>query len=186
MSYAVSIDELSPSRLEGFRSAAKAAALNKAMKLKLAGSMNELVFAEAAPGTDLSQPAGAGYTNEAYITGAIAANTWTSVFDTAVVPTLGARQIAVFYKIVNMTVPMTVTAVRFRLGPTGATTLGWFHIENILVVKLTPECYLSEPIVYGPNERMFIECYTRVAVPAAGERLGFGCYIAEPVGEKVS
>ncbi len=186
MSYAIGVDELSISKIEQFRSAAKAAALRKAMSLKLASQMAELTFREAAPGTDLSQPAGAGYTNEAYITGAIAANAWTSVFDTAVVPTLGQRQVAVFYKIVNMTVPAQVSAVRFRLGPTGATTLGWFHIENIILIKMTPECYLSEPIVFGPNERLFIECWAVAAIPAAGERLGFGCYIAEPVGEAIS
>lgn len=186
MSYPIAIDELSVSRIEGFRTAAKAAALRKAMALKIASSIDELTFREAAPGTDLSQPAGAGYTNEAYLTGAIAVNTWTSVFDTATVPELGHRQIAVFYKIVDMTVPAQITAVRFRLGPTGATTLGWFHIEQIILIKETQECYLSEPIVFGPDERLFIECYARFAIPAAGERLGFGCYIAEPVGEAIS
>ena len=186
MSYTVPADELSPSKIEDFRRGAVAAAIRKALNLKIVANPNELVVREAAPGTDLSQPAGAGYTNEAYITGAVVVNTWTSVFDTAVVPTLGIRQVAVFYKIVNMSVPITVTAVRFRLGPTGSTTLGWFHIENIVDVKLTPECYLTEPIVYGPNERLFIECYARVAIPAAGERLGFGCFVVEPVGEAVS
>lgn len=186
MSYAIGVDELSIARIEQFRGAAKAAALKKAMKLKLAGSMEELTFKEASPGTDLSQPAGTGYTNEAYITGAVVVNTWTSVFDSAAVPTLGIRQVAVFYKILNMTVPAQITAVRFRLGPTGATTLGWFHIEGIILIKQTAECYLSEPVVYGPNERLFIECYSRLAIPAGGERLGFGCYIAEPVGEAIS
>ena len=185
MSYTIPKDELSVSRIESFRVAAKAAALRKAQNLKLAASLNELVFREAAPGTDLSQPAGAGYTNEVYLTGAIVANVWTSVFDTAIVPTLGGRQIAVFYKVWNRTAPMTITAVRFRLGPTGATTLGWFPIEQ-MDIQMTAELWFTEPIVYGPNERMFIECISPIAVAAAGQQLGFGCFIVEPIGEAIS
>lgn len=185
MSYTIPKDELSIARIEGFRSMAKAAALRKAQNLKLASTLDELVFREAAPGTDLSQPAGAGYTNEVYLTGAIGANAWTSVFDTAVVPTLGQRQVAVFYKVWNRTAPMTITAVRFRLGPTGATTLGWFPIEQ-MDLQMTAELWFTEPIVYGPNERMFIECISPIAIPVAGQQLGFGCFIVEPVGEAIS
>lgn len=184
MSYAIPTKELSISRIERFKADAKNAALKKASDLKLASSLSELTFREAAPGTDLSQPAGAGYTNEIYITGAVVANTWTSVFDTAVVPTLGNRQVAVFYKVWNRTVPMTITGVRFRLGPTGATTLGWFPIEQ-MDNQETPELWFSEPIVYGPNERMFIECISPVAI-AVGQQLGFGCFISEPIGEAIS
>jgi hypothetical protein len=185
MSYAIPKDELSISKMEAFRTNAKMAALKKANDLKLAATLKELTFREAAPGTDLSQPAGAGYTNEVYLTGAVAANVWTSVYDTAVVPTLGRRQVAVFYKVWNRTVPAQITAVRFRLGPTGATTLGWFHIE-MLDVQQTAELYFSEPVVFGPDERLFIECISPVAIAAVGEHLGFGCFIAEPVGESIS
>lgn len=185
MSYCIPKDELSVSRLEGFKALCKSRALAKAQNLKLASTLDELVFREAAPGTDLSQPAGSGYTNEVYLTGAIAANAWTSVYDTALVPVLGQRQIAVFYKVWNRTAPMTITAVRFRLGPTGATTLGWFPLEQMDLVW-TPEMWFSEPIVYGPNQAMFIECISPIAIAAAGQHLGFGCYIVEPVGEAVS
>jgi len=121
-----------------------------------------------------------------YITGAVPANLWTSVFDTAVVPQLGVRKIAVFYKIVNLTPMHSVRAVRFLLGATGASALGVFHTEEFTLVKLTPEVYLSEPIVYSPQEFVNIQCYAQPAIPAAGERLGFGCFIAEPAGEVVS
>jgi hypothetical protein len=184
--YAIPVDELSIARIENFRSQAKQAALARAMKLGFVSEMNQLVFHEAFPHTDLGQQVGAGYTNEAYLTGAAVINTWTSVFDTGVVPALGNRQIAVFYKIADWTVAPACTAVRFRLGPTGATTLGWVHIEQFINVKLTPEVYLSEPVVYGPTDALFIEFYPNAAVGAGGEQLGFGCYIAEPTGRSIS
>jgi hypothetical protein len=171
--------------MEGYRQKAKQAALQRAQQLKLATAMDELVFREAFPGTDFGVGA-TGYTNETYLTGAAVINTWTSVYDTALVPQLGNNKIAVFYKITCEDVPNPVSAVRFRLGATGATALGWFQIEQFVNVKLTPEVYLSEPIVYNPSQWLFIEFYPMVAVPAAGYRLGFGCFIAEPVGEQLS
>jgi len=186
MSFPIATPELSVSQLERFRTNAKLAALKRAIDLKLATSMDELVFREANPGTDLSQPAGSGYTNETYLTGAAVINTWTSVYDTAVVPRLGNRQIAVFYKTYVIDANPATTAVRFRLGQTGATTLGWFFVEQILNTALVPEAWFSEPIVYNPDQFMFIEFYPMAAVPAAGERLGFGCFIAEPIGESIS
>jgi len=186
MSYGIPVDEILVAKLETYRAKAKSAALKRAMELGIVTKMEQLVFHEAFPGTDLSQPVGAGYTNEAYLTGAAVINTWTSVYDTAVIPQLGNRQIAVFYKIADWTAIPACTAVRFRLGPTGATTLGWFHIEQFINVKLTPEVYLSEPIVYSPSEFLFIEFYPMAAVPAAGEQLGFGCFIAEPTGQAIS
>jgi hypothetical protein len=80
---------------------------------------------------------------------------------------------------------MNVTAVRFRLGPTGATTLAWFPLEQ-MDMQLTAELWFSEPVVYGPNQAMFIECISPVAVPANTERLGFGCYIVDCLGGAVS
>lgn len=184
MSYPIPEQQLSPASKEMFVKRCRAAALKRAKALGLVSQMNELTFRELAPGTDLSNPAGTGWTNETYITGAAVINTWTSVFDTAAVPTVPQRAIIVFYKITNEDPNPAAAAVRFRLGPTGATTLGWFPIEQINIAW-TPEIWLSDPIVYGPNERPFIEFYPRAAV-AVGERLGFGAFIAEPLGEAVS
>lgn len=184
--YGIPVDELSLSRIEGFRQAAQAAGLNMARSLRIATSMDSLVWRDAFPATDLGQPAGSGYTNEVYITGAIAANTWTLVFDTAAVPQLPNNRLLVIYKIFDLTVNPQVEAVRFRKGNTGATTLSLVRVGEIIGAKLTPELYLSEPVVYAPQDFPFIECYTRGAVPAAGERLAFGAYIAEPTGGNVS
>ena len=185
MSFAIPVDELSLAKIEGFRQKAMDAALKRAINLKLASAMDELVFREAYPHTDFGFPAGTGYTNETYITGAAVVNTWTSVFDTAAVPQLGNNKIAIFYKIVDLAAAPACAAVRFRLGATGATSLGWFQLEQFINVKLTPEVYLSEPIVYNPSQWLFIEFYPRAAV-AVSERLGFGCFIASPLGEEIS
>lgn len=184
MSYAIPVDELSIAKMTEFRTNAKEAALERAKKLALVTKMEELVFREGFPATDFGLPAGTGYTNEAYITGAAVANAWTSVFDTAAVPQLGNNKVAVFYKIADITPAPVCTAVRFRLGPTGTSTLAWFHIEQFINVKLTAEVWLSEPVVYNKDQWLFIEFYPRVNT--AAERLAFGCFIAEPVGEAIS
>lgn len=180
--FVLGVDELSLSDMRAFRKDAKERAIAEALKLAMAATREELVNRNIFPHTDLPD----GYTNEVFITGAIAANTWTSVYDTAVVPQLGTRKVMVIYKVVNMTAVPSITAIRFRLGATGVSTLGWAHLEQIIDVKMTPECYLSEPIVYTKDQFVDIQCYARAAVPAAGERLGFEGYIVEPLGEAIS
>ena len=185
--YVIPVDELSTSEMRNFRRKAKEDAIAEALRLSLASSRDELDVSGIRPATDLGAPAGSGYTNEAWITGAVAANTWTSVYDTGNVAQLGRRKVLVIYGIFNATPVPRVTAVRFRLGATGTTTLGWVHLEGLIDIKLTQECYLSEPIVYTPDQYVNIQCYSRVAIPAAdGERLGFRGFVVEPVGENVS
>lgn len=183
--FGIPFDQLSEMQMTAYIQKAKNAALKMAIDRKIATLMKELTFREASPANDLGQPVGGGYTNETYITGAAVVNTWTSVFDTAVVPTISQQAIIVIYKITNEDPAPAAAAVRFRLGGTGATTLGWVPIEQFINVQRTPEVWLSEPIVYGPGQRPFIEFYPRAAV-AVGERLGFGCFVAENIGPSVS
>lgn len=180
--YVIGVDELSLAERRNFRTAAKESAIQEALKLALAADRKELVARNIFPATDLPT----GYTNEVYLTGAVVVNTWTSVYDTAVVPALGNRKVLVIYKVVNMTAVPSITAVRFRLGATGVSTLGWTHLEQVIDVKLTPEVYLSEPIVYKPTQFVDIQCYARIAIGAGGERLGFEGYVVEPIGESIS
>lgn len=183
--FAIPVDELSLSKIEQFRINAQNAAFARALKLGLVTKIEELIFREALPATDLGQPVGTGYANETYITGAAAINTWTSVYNTLAVPTVPNRTILVFYKITDEAVAPAAAAVRFMLGVNAATTIAIISLEQFINIKLTPEVYLSQPVVYGPNERPNIQFYPRAAV-AAGERLGFGCFIAEPSGGNVS
>lgn len=185
--FALPVSELSLNEMRNFRRRAKTDAVSEAMRLALATSERELVARGIFPATDMGTPAGNGYTNEAFITGAIAANTWTNVYDTGNVAQLGRRKVLVIFSVFNVTPMPRVTAVRFRLGPTGTSTLGWIHTEALIDVKETPELYLSEPVVYTPDQWMDIEVYSRAAIPAAdGERIGFRGYVVEPVGETVS
>ncbi len=187
MSYAIPTNELTLSDMRAFRDAAIEAGIARAIKLGLASARGQLVAREAHPGTDFTNPAGAGWTNEYYVTPAAAgALVWALAPDTAAVPQLGNNQIAVFYKIADASPNPVVTGVRFRKGLTGATTLGSFFIQAFIDIKLEPEVWLSEPIVYNPTDWLFIEFYGRVATPAGGEELSFGCFIIEPVGGTIS
>lgn len=185
MSFAIAVDELTLTDQKTFRAGAVEAGIARALKLGIAATRGELVTREAHPATDFGVPAGTGYGNEHYITGAALVNVWTSVFNTLAVPTLPVGRVAVFYKIGNNDAAPSCTAVRFRVGATGATTKASFFTQFMIDLKLTPECYLSEPVVYDPQDILFIEWYPRIAV-AVGEELEFGCFITERVGGTIS
>jgi len=187
--YTIPVDELSISRMENFRKACREAMLARAQDKSIAKYMNELTFRDVLPADDMGAGlavGGTGYTNNIYLTGAVAANVWTLVYDTGAVQQLANTKILGIYKIYDLSVNPLITSVRFRKGNTGATTLGVTQVEQFFMGKLTPECYLSEPIIYSPQDWMFIECLASAAIGAVGERLAFGAYVAEPVGGTVS
>ena len=96
--FAIGVDELSLSEMRNFRKTAKERAIKEALDLSLVADRSELTARNILPATDLP----AGYTNEVFVTGAVVINTWTSVYDTAVVPQLGNRKVMVIYKVMNM------------------------------------------------------------------------------------
>ncbi len=185
MSYGIPREDLSLSERREYRAKAQEACIRKAIKLSYATTREGLDVRDIFPGTDMTNPAGAGYTNEVFITGAIPINTWTSVFDTGAVAQMDNRKVLVIYKIVNLTPMPNIRAVRFGLGPTRTSMLAWFHTEKDIQIQETPEVYMSEPVVYTEDQWMSIECYANPAV-AVGERLGFVGFVAEPVGETLS
>jgi hypothetical protein len=187
MSYAIPTNELSLADRKSFIAAAKRAGVNRALSLGIARVEQELVVREAHPGTDFTDPAGSGWTNEYYITpGGAGALAWALAPDTGNAPQLARTKVAVFYKIMDAAEDPVVTAVRFRVGATGATTFASFFIQEFIDIKLEPEVYLSEPVVYNPESWLFIQFYGRAATAQGGEELGFGCFIVEPVGGTVS
>lgn len=184
--YIIPVDELTKAEMKIFRRTARQNAVNEALRLALGSQEKELVARAIFPATDMGTPAGNGFTNETFVTGAVAANTWTTVYDTGNVAQLSTRKVLVIYGIAVVGVPR-VTAVRFRLGATGSSVLGWVHLQGLVDVKLTQEAYLSEPIVYTRDQWMDIQCYSPVAIPAANpETLCFRGFVVEPVGETVS
>lgn len=195
MSYVIPTNELSLADIKRFKEIALAAGISRAITKGIAGTQDELVWREGFPSTDYGALAQAatGYTTEYYVTlPGVGALAWALVFDTAApagpaVPAfLPDGRIAVFYKIYDAAANPVTTAVRFRVGVTGATTKGQFLIQGPIDNKLESDVWLSEPIVYDPRDRLFIELYGRAATPVGGEELGFGSLIIERVGGTVS
>ena len=194
MSYAIPTNELTLTDIREFKQRAIDAGIARALALGLARDARELVVREANPDPDFSLPAGTGYATNYYNTQVLVTTSiWFPVFDSSVVapfaanvPTLSRTQVAVFYKIANGTANPACTAVRFRVGPTGNTTKASFFIQLALDVKLESEVYLSEPVVYDPEDVLFIEYYGRVVGGPNGEELSFGCFIVERTGATVS
>ena len=192
MSYVIPTNELTLTDIKNFKGAAVEAGIARALALGLAQNEKELVVREAHPGTDFSLPGAVGWTNEYYITqGAAGALAWAGVFDTSVAavvnaPQLARTSVAVFYKMMDAAEDPVVTAVRFRVGVTGATTKASFFIQPFIDIKLEPEVWLSEPVVYDPEDWLYMEYYGRANTAAGGEELSFGCFIVERTGGTIS
>jgi hypothetical protein len=183
MSYAIGGNEVSLADRKTFLSTAIENGIARAMS-KLGVGRGELVVREAHPGTDFAAAYGAGV--EYYVTTAPAAAGWLAVgsVGAAVFAVLPVGAMAVFYKIYDAAGIPLCTAVRFRVGGTGATTKASFFIQGIIDTKMEPEVWLSEPVIYDPFDTLFIQWYARAL--GAAEELSFGCFIIEKVGATVS
>jgi hypothetical protein len=184
-SFSVATNELTLTDIKRFRKAAADAGAKRALDLGIAADPRELLVREAEPHTDFA----ATWLTEYYVEAAgPAAVGWQLVGDAVprAASQLAVDKVAVFYKIADAANNPAVTAVRFRVGPTGATTLGSFFTQLPIDNKLEPDVYLTIPIVYSPQQWVFIEAYWRAGGVAAGEELDFGCFIIEPTGGVVS
>ena len=184
MSYAIATSELTLTDIKAFRGGAVEAGIARALHLAIASSRNELVVYEALPATNFNV---ALWTIERYLTPAPAAAAWISAGDGAGVGTLPVGQVAVFYKCANSSaiVPPLFTAVRFQVGLTGASTKALFYIQLMVENKMESDVYLSEPVVYDPQDRLFIQVYSTAAAGAA-ENFAFGCFIVSRLGPEIS
>lgn len=183
MSYVIATNELSLADRKAYIAGAIQATIDRAV-LKLGVTPGQVVIREAHPGTDF--PAAYGAAVEYYVTTAPAAAGWLAVGSVGVATyaVLGNSQVCSFYKIGDAAAAPLVTAVRFRVGTTGATTYASFFIQLPIGTKLEPEVYLSEPVTYDPQDTLFIQWYARAAGPA--EELSFGCFIGEKIGAVIS
>lgn len=180
MSYVIPTNELSLADRKTFIDKAKEAGILRAMD-KLGAHREELGVREALPHIDFP----GAWTNDYYISPAIAAVGWAWAGDTGGVGVLPVGRVAVFYKGADADDNPAYTAVRFRLGPTGATTLASFFFQLMVDNKLESDFYFSEPVIYDPNDNAMIEAYSRIAAHAA-EELSFGCFIIEKTGPVIS
>jgi len=180
MSYAIAPNELSLADRKVFVAGAVDAGIKRGMN-KLGVSPNELVVREALPLTDFP----GAYATEHYVSPAIAAIGWGFAGSGAAVGVLPVGRVAVFYKGADADAAPAFTAVRFRLGPTGATTLASFFFQLVIDNKQESDFYFTEPVTYDPQDNVFIQAYSRIAAHAA-EELSFGCFIVEKVGSVIS
>ena len=185
MSYSVPTAELTLSDMKKYRIDAVESGVTRALALGIARTREELVVRDLLPLTDLGTAA-TGWLTEEYITvGAVAAG-WIWAFSFAAVPQLARTKIAVFYGWADVMAVPIATGVRFRLGATGATTKAVFLPQLAIQGKMEPDVYFTEPIVYDPEDFVFIEIYTTAATPAGGEQIPFRALIIERVGGTVS
>ncbi len=184
MSYPIATNELTLTDMKAFRGGAVEAGIARALHLAVATNRNELVVYEALPLTNFGA---ALYTQENYITGALAAaGTWQAAGNGGGVGTIPVGQVAVFYKSANAAavVPPLVTAVRFRVGATGASTKAVFFIQLPVENKMESDVYFSEPVVFDPQDRLFLQVYP-TAIGAA-EPVSFGCFVVSRLGPEIS
>jgi len=193
MSYSVPTNELTLSDMKGYRTAAVEAGISRAMSLGIARVREELVVRDALPFTDFGAPAGNGWLTEQYITfgGVPTAGAWISAFSSGAlplnVPQLARTKIAVFYGWADTMANPICVGVRFRVGANGATTKAVFLPQMAIDAKMEPDSYFTEPVVYDPEDFVYIELYgVGVATPAGGEVTPFRCLIIERVGGTVS
>jgi hypothetical protein len=188
MSYIVPTNELTLTDIKMFRSAAVESGITRALALGLARTRDELVVRYLLPGTDLGITTG--WALEQYRNPVIAAAGWGSPFDTgalpAFAPTLANSKVAVFFKFADYSANPSVSAIRFRVGGTGATTKGVFQLQLETNAKLEPDVYFTEPVVYDPQDVVYIEFYYTQAVAALAESFAFNAFIVERAGANVS
>ena len=188
MSYAVPASELTLTDIKNYKASAISAGISRALALGLARTESELVVRSALPHTDFGAGA-VGWTAENYITGVIAAAGWGSPFDAGAVPAnvpqLAATKVAVFFKLGLSDAAPQIAGLRFRVGAGGASTKGVFFFQVETTTRLEPVVYFSEPIVYDPQDWIYMEAYFVGAV-ALAERMPLGCFIIEKTGSIVS
>jgi hypothetical protein len=189
MSYVIATNELSLADRKVYINNAVEAGIARALVLGIARNREELVVREALAREDLGTAA-TGWTTNEFISMAIpAANAWCSAFSAGALPgtafQLARTKLAVFYKFADTEANPIVTGVRFRVGTTGATTKAVFSTQLPTEAKMEPDVYLTEPVIYDPEDWLYIEIYPTGNV-GGNESIPFGCFIVERVGGTVS
>jgi len=136
-------------------------------------NLGDGVVREALPNTDFALAA------QDFITGALVINTEATYINVA----LAANKYLGIYFVANLVAAPVITVIHFRTGAGGASTKASVMPQK-LWAEMEPVGYLTQPIIYVPNETVFIRVVPNAA--SAGERLFIGALVAEPRGETVS
>ncbi len=199
MSYVIPTNELTLADIRGYKQAALAAGVLVARNRGIGDSLYDaatnpkgnLIARAGFPFTDFgAAPAGAGWIAENYVNPAIAAAGWGSVFSGGALPgaapQLASNKVAIFYKFANTSAVPVITAIRFRIGGQGSSTKASFFLQMETEAKLEPDVYFSEPVVYEPQDFIFIEALYTVPVAVGGQTIPFGTFVIERLGPTVS
>lgn len=179
MGYVIPTDELTLTDIRNFREGAVEAGLRRAVDLKIVSSKSELRHRVAQNIADF------GTALDQWNTPALAAvGTLYSVFQAIPTPTLANNRVAVFYKVGVETAPIPVSLLWFQVGAAAGTTKDVVDLEQ-LAVKLAPDGYLSEPVVYDPQQVLNIRVVCRIATGLLA-RVILGCFIIEPGQQIIS
>ncbi|MDD5060780.1 MAG: hypothetical protein PHN44_00670 [Candidatus Marinimicrobia bacterium] len=197
MSYSIATNELTLADIRGYKAQAINAGVLVAQRRGIGDSLYDardnpkgnLTVRAGFPFTDFGNGA-MGWLTENYVNPAIAAVGWGSVFSAgalpAFAPQLANTKVAVFYKFANTSAIPLTTAVRFRIGNQGSSTKGTFYLQLETEAKLEPDVYFSEPVVYEPQDFIYIEAWYTAIVGAGGQTFPFGTFIIERLGPTVS
>jgi hypothetical protein len=197
MSYAIPTNELTLADIRQFKMNALAAGVQVAARRGIGDSLYDsvtnpkgnLIARAGYPFTDFGNGA-LGWATENYVNPAIAAVGWGSVFSTgalpAFAPQLATNKVAIFYKFANTTAIPLITAIRFRIGNQGSSTKASFYLQLETEAKLEPDVYFSEPVVYEPQDFIYIEAWYTAVVGAGGQTIPFGTFVIERLGPTVS
>lgn len=197
MSYVVPTNELTLADIRAFKQGALAAGVQVAQRRGIGDSLYDaatnpkgnLIARAGFPFTDFGN-GGLGWIAENYVNPAIAAAGWGSVFSFGVLPgsapQLATNKIAIFYKFANTSAVPLISAIRFRIGGQGSSTKASFYLQLETEAKLEPDVYFSEPVVYEPQDFIFIEAFYTAPVAAAGQTIPFGTFVIERLGPTVS
>lgn len=190
MSYTLATNELTLTDIKQFRGQAVEAGINRALGAGIARTREELVVRDALPFTDFGAGAVGWTLTDSYRGPVIAAAGWGSPFNAGALPvnapTLAVNKVAVFFKFADYTPIPLVAGERYRVGGTGASTRAAFQTQLVTGAKIEPDHYYSEPVVYDPQDVVYLELMYTGAVVAGAEMFAYGAFIIERVGATIS
>lgn len=121
-------------------------------------------------------------TNNAWLTGALTANTVAAYINNA----LANNKYAAFWGVAtdDPAIANYIYLLRFAVGSSGGSTRGRFQLER-MYAQQDVVGYFADPVIYHPTETVYVEVTNR-ATYATGIRLELLSLVAEPKGPFVS
>ena len=189
ISHIIPAREMSQDRVQRLIDATSERMLDLAVNKGLASSREGLVIRDTRPDEDLGlAPTTAGVPLAAvrsWWTGALVAATLSRYWNAlGLTPQLDTRRLVAFVGVSIPDANPTIQEVAFREGLTGSTTRAAYNLQQ-LYEELETIGYFSMPVIYEPNQFVFVEFWPRLA-KAGGENIVFRALTCEARGPVVS